>query len=47
MQRQLSSCSVPVETYDLIYSFGVIHHSPHPEKIVSEIKSNMNENSVL
>ena len=44
--EQLSSF-VPVETYDLIQSFGVIHHSPHPEKIVSEIKKYMNENSVL
>jgi SAM-dependent methyltransferase len=44
--EQLSSF-VPVKTYDLIYSFGVIHHSPHPEKIISEIKKYMNENSVL
>jgi 2-polyprenyl-3-methyl-5-hydroxy-6-metoxy-1,4-benzoquinol methylase len=36
---------VPLETYDLIFSFGVLHHTPNPPKAFEEIKKYMGPKS--
>jgi 2-polyprenyl-3-methyl-5-hydroxy-6-metoxy-1,4-benzoquinol methylase len=41
------SSAVPVEPYDLIYSFGVIHHTARPEEIVKQIKKYTRPGSVV
>ena len=30
---------LPLEKYHLIYSWGVIHHTPHPEKVIKQIRN--------
>src|SRR6266571_928295 len=44
--EELSSF-VPVEPYDLIYSFGAIHHTPQPERVIEQLRLYSRPGTVL
>lgn len=38
---------LPPEKYHLVYSWGVIHHTPHPEKVIKEVSKYLSKDGVF
>lgn len=45
-QGDAENLSFPNDTFDIVYSWGVLHHSPHTEKAISEVLRVLKPNGV-
>lgn len=41
------SAFLPRTSYDLVYSFGVVHHTPHPTRVLAEIRGYVHPESIV